>query len=248
MLVAYFDLNEVDIQSLKLNDKIYIDNSWWNINKIADYNANNNQLTKVELISIDTEIDLVSFQTGIGRPIGDTITAVGVDSILRTMSMNNNVIMPGADALVFGKGNVVTGGTKGVLIGSGQVLEEDGMVVNNLTVTGTINGDVVVAYKRYIATISQAGTAAPTVTVLENTIGDIVWTRVAVGGYSADLLGAFPVQDKVYLSINNTLTSVFITEFKWGTLDNVNINTYDLTATSTDGAMSYNTIEIRVYE
>ena len=36
MLIGYFDLDEVDIQSLKLNDRIYIDNSWWNINKIAD--------------------------------------------------------------------------------------------------------------------------------------------------------------------------------------------------------------------
>jgi hypothetical protein len=122
------------------------------------------------------------------------------------------------------------------------------MVVNNLTVTGTINGDVVVPYKKYVATISQTGTSDPTVTVLENTIGDIVWTRGGLGLYAANLLGAFPDQNKVYLSINNTLTSVFITEFKWGTLDNVNINTYDLTATSTDGAMSYNTIEIRVYE
>ena len=248
MLIAMFDLTEVDIQSLKLNDKIYIDNSWWNINKIQDYNGNQRQLTKVELISIDTEIDLAPFKTGLGRPFGDIMIGVGVDALVGRNTFNNNVILPGANAQVFGKGNVVTAGTKGIIVGDGQTLSESGMVINNLTVTGTINGDVVVAYKKYVATISQTGTSDPTVTVLENTIGDIVWTRVAVGGYSANLLGAFPIQDKVYLSINNTLTSVFITEFKWGTLDNVNINTYDLTATSIDGAMSFNTIEIRVYE
>ena len=248
MLIAYFDLREVDIQSLKLNDKIYIDNSWWNINKIQDYNGNQRQLTKVELISIDTEIDLAPFKTGLGRPFGDVMVGVGLDALIGRATFNNNVILPGANALVFGKGNVVTAGTKGLIVGDGQTLTDDGMVINNLTVTGTINGDAVVPYKKYVATISQTGTSDPTVTVLENTIGDIVWTRVAVGGYSADLLGAFPVQDKVYLSINNTLASLFITEFKWGTLDNVNINTYDLTATSIDGAMSFNTIEIRVYE
>ena len=248
MLIAYFDLREVDIQSLKLNDKIYIDNSWWNINKIQDYNGNQRQLTKVELISIDTEIDLAPFKTGLGRPFGDVMVGVGVDALIGRSTFNNNVILPGANALVFGKGNVVTAGTKGLIVGDGQTLTDDGMVINNLTVTGTINGDAVVPYKKYVATISQTGTADPTVTVLENTIGDIVWTRVAVGGYSADLLAAFPTQDKVYLSINNTLASLFITEFKWGTLDNVNINTYDLTATSIDGAMSFNTIEIRVYE
>jgi hypothetical protein len=55
MLTAYFSLNESDIQRLKLNDKIRINNSWWNINKVIDYNANNRQLTKVELLSIDEE-------------------------------------------------------------------------------------------------------------------------------------------------------------------------------------------------
>ena len=248
MLIAMFDLTEVDIQSLKLNDKIYIDNSWWNINKIQDYNGNQRQLTKVELISIDTEIDLAPFKTGLGRPFGDIMIGVGVDALVGRNTFNNNVILPGANAQVFGKGNVVTAGTKGIIVGDGQTLSESGMVINNLTVTGTINGDVVVPYKKYVALISQTGTSDPTVTVLENTIGDIVWTRVGVGLYSADLLGAFPTQDKVYLSINNTLASLFITEFKWGTIDNVNINTYDFSISSIDGAMSFNTIEIRVYE
>lgn len=246
MLIAFFDLDEVDIQSLKLNDRIYIDNSWWNINKIADYNANTNQLTKVELISIDTEIDLVSFQTGNGNPIGDTITAVGTDSMLRTMTMNNNVIMPGSDAMVFGRGNTVPAGVRGVLIGDGQVLEEDGMVVSNLTVTGTINGEVVVPYKKYVATISQVGTADPTVMVLENTIGDIVWTRAAGGRYQGTLTGAFPDQDKTYLMVSNTAIDTYIRIF-WVSANVVEVRTLDFTNTLQDGRLSYNTIEIRTY-
>jgi len=245
MLVAMFDLDEVDIQSLKLNDKIYIDNSWWNINKIADYNANNNQLTKVELISIDTEIDLVSFQTGIGNPIGDTITAVGTNSMLRTMTMNNNVIMPGADAMVFGRGNTVTAGTRGVLIGDGQVLENDGMVVSNLTVTGSINGEVVVNSVKYIATISQAGTAAPTVTVLENSIGDIVWTRTAVGDYLGTLTGAFPDQDRTYLMIGQSQSDRF--SLNYIDADSVSIITLDSAGVNQDALLGYTTIEIRTY-
>jgi hypothetical protein len=245
MLVAMFDLDEVDIQSLKLNDKIYIDNSWWNINKIADYNANNNQLTKVELISIDTEIDLVSFQTANGNPIGDTITAVGTDSMLRTMTMNNNVIMPGADAMVFGRGNTVTSGTRGVLIGDGQVLENDGMVVSNLTVTGSINGEVVVNSAKYIATISQAGTAAPTVTVLENSIGDIVWTRAAVGDYLGTLTGAFPDIDKTYLIIGQSQSNRF--SLNYIDADNVSIITLDSAGVNQDALLGYTTIEIRTY-
>jgi hypothetical protein len=249
MLVAMFDLDEVDIQSLKLNDKIYIDNSWWNINKIADYNANNNQLTKVELISIDTEIDLVSFQTGNGNPIGDTITAVGTDSMLRTMTMNNNVIMPGADAMVFGRGNTVTAGTRGVLIGDGQVLENDGMVVSNLTVTDTINGEVVVRYKKYVALMSQTGTAAPTVVVLENSIGDIVWTRSSTGLYRGTLIGAFTL-NKTYTMMSVTLTDGIVNVYRFSD-DNVRVATTNLhspTAAYHDNHLLNNTIEIRVYE
>jgi hypothetical protein len=61
LLTAYFILNEVDIQLMELNDKIRIDNSWWSINKIIDYNANDLVPTKVELISLETEIDLPNF-------------------------------------------------------------------------------------------------------------------------------------------------------------------------------------------
>lgn len=247
MLTAMFDLNEVDIQSLKLNDKIYIDNSWWNINKIQDYNANNNSLTKVELISIDTEIDLARFQTANGNPIGDTITAIGVDAITKKSAQVNNIALPGSDVLIFGKGNAVAPGVKGVVIGDGQVLEQDGMVIPNLTVTQSINGAPVVGYKKYIALISQTGTNDPTVNLLENTIGDIVWTRAAIGRYVGTLTGAFPNQDRVYLLNSNTQVDTII-RFYWTSANTIELRTVDLTTTLQDGLLDYNTIEIRVYE
>ena len=245
MLTAMFDLDEVDIQGLKLNDRIYIDNSWWNINKIQDYNANNNNLTKVELISVDTEIDLAPFLTGAGTPIGDTITAVGLDSVIRSMTTNNNVIMPGADVMVMGRGNTVTAGTKGVIVGNGQTLSNDGMVVSDLTVTGTINGEAIVPYKKYIATISQTGILDPTVTVLENTIGDIVWTRTTNGDYRGTLTGAFPDQDKTYLTLSNTDQSQVLV--RWLSANQIRIRTFDFAVAYIDGQLTYNTIEIRTY-
>lgn len=246
MLIAMFDLTEVDIQSLKLNDKIYIDNSWWNINKIQDYNGNQRQLTKVELISIDTEIDLAPFKTGLGRPFGDVMIGVGVDALVGRNTFNNNVILPGANAQVFGKGNVVTAGTKGIIVGDGQTLSDSGMVINNLTVTGTINGDVVVPYKKYVATISQTGTSDPIVTVLENTIGDIVWTRALAGRYEGTLVGAFPDQSKTYLLNSITQTNNYI-RFYWTSANVVQIRTADFTNTLQDGQLDFNTIEIRTY-
>jgi hypothetical protein len=246
MLIGYFDLNEVDIQTLKLNDKIYIDNSWWNINKVQDYNANNNSLTKVELISIDTEIDLAPYKTAAGKPIGDTIVAVGNNEVFKQSAQVNNVVVPGSDVLIFGKGNAVSPGVKGVVIGDGQILEKDGMVVPNLTVTESINGAPVVGYKKYIATISQAGIADPTVTVLENTIGDIVWTRIAVGRYHGTLSGAFPDQDRLYLYLSNSQQNNYVSIFRVSA-NIIEIITYDFTNTGQDNMLDYNTIEIRTY-
>ena len=246
MLIAFFDLSEVDIQALKLNDKIYIDNSWWNINKVQDYNANNNSLTKVELISIDTEIDLAPYKTAAGKPIGDTIVAVGNNEVFKQSAQVNNVVVPGSDVLIFGKGNAVSPGVKGVVIGDGQILEQDGMVVPNLTVTNSINGAPVVNYKKYIANISQAGTADPIVTVLENTIGDIVWARVSAGRYQGTLTGAFPDQDKLYLYLGNSQQNNYVAIFRVSA-DIIEIITYDFTNTGQDNMLDYNTIEIRVY-
>lgn len=45
--------------------------------------------------------------------------------------------------------------------------------------------------KIYKAQIRQTGTNNPTLTILQNTIGDIVWTREGVGSYKGTLTGAF---------------------------------------------------------
>jgi hypothetical protein len=252
MLIAMFDLTELDIQSLKLNDKIYIDNSWWNINKIQDYNGNQRQLTKVELISIDTEIDLAPFKIGRGRPFGDIMIGVGVDALVGRNTFNNNVILPGANAQVFGKGNVVTAGTKGIIVGDGQTLSSDGMVVNNLTVTGTINGAVSLPYKKYVALLNQVGTSDPTAIVLENTFSEIpTFLRASTGVYKLQLIDSFTL-NKTFIISGSADVSGGSGDF--ATLiarrfdeDTITLYTYD-NFTSADALLVNTSIEIRVYE
>jgi hypothetical protein len=53
LMSAYFNLSPSDIRNIKLNDKIKVGNTVWNINKVIDYDANSNSVTKVELISTD---------------------------------------------------------------------------------------------------------------------------------------------------------------------------------------------------
>ena len=124
MLVAYFDLNEGDIQAMRLNDKIRIDNSWWNINKIIDYNANVKGFTKVELISIDSEIDFAPFNYKIPKlPVDSQVSHITKD-ILQTIVDNNNVVMSGSDVMIKGRNNVVLSGTTGLIIGDDNIVTE----------------------------------------------------------------------------------------------------------------------------
>jgi hypothetical protein len=124
MLVAYFDLNEGDIQAMRLNDKIRIDNSWWNINKIIDYNANVKGFTKVELISIDSEIDFAPFKFKIPKlPVDSQVSHI-TKAILQTSVDNNNVVMSGADVMIKGRNNVVLSGVTGLIIGDDNIVSE----------------------------------------------------------------------------------------------------------------------------
>jgi len=126
MLIAYFNLNEDDIQKLKLNDKIRIDNSWWSINKIIDYDANNKQLTKVELLSTDNEIDFAPFKTKtVVKPHG-SFSSVYV-KLNQTITDNSNLVGIGADAFIKGKNNIVMPNVKCIIEGDGFVVSEDGV-------------------------------------------------------------------------------------------------------------------------
>lgn len=127
MLIAYFDLNEADIQSLKLNDKIRIDNSWWHINKVIDYDCNFDALTKVELMSVDSEIDFAPFKKK--RPFKPNVTEYisATEQLIKKKILANNTIGQGADVVIKGYNNLVNPDVKAVVIGDGNVITEDGI-------------------------------------------------------------------------------------------------------------------------
>lgn len=103
-------------------------------------------------------------------------------------------------------------------------------------------------YKVYTALLTQSGTDAPVATVLENTLGDIVWSREEEGVYVGVLNGAF-IQDKTFLySKNKVYSSDDSTEYS---LSDSDLNKVYVTTTVTgaleDGVMLRTPIEIRVY-
>lgn len=94
-------------------------------------------------------------------------------------------------------------------------------------------------YVVYSALISQYGNNNPTVIVLENSLGNITWTRSSIGLY------------------NGEIDSVFIGGKTWvhsetGFISHVNYNfvrlkTYSVNDTPSDGELFNTPIEIRVY-
>jgi len=239
MLVAYFHLNEADIQTLKLNDKIRIDNSWWNINKVIDYDANSDVPTKVELISIDSEIDLAPFVTNPGTPTSPPITAVSNDSILVTKSTEANVNLSGHDVVVLGKGNNIGDGLKGLVIGNNKTLQEDGII------TPQINGAAAVQ-KTYVALLTQTGTGRPTASVVANNIGAISWGRSAQGIYVGTPPTPFEPAN-TFVIIGNVehdhLTSAYVNSSGEIVVKTTNTQNHQ----HNDGILFNTPIEVRIY-
>jgi len=264
MLTAFFNLKENDIQALELNDKIRIDNSWWNINRVIDYNANGNQLTQVELISIDNDVQLMPFAPGPATPptttggqtpgIGSVgpITQVSNDSIVRTKSSNSNVIPSSTSGVVTGRGNIVSPGLKVVVVADDAAVEEDGIYTDNLTVYGKMNGiPVDPPYYKYTAILRQGGIAAPVATVKESSFGDILWVRNGVGDYEGFIqrwdLGTI-LMDEITVMINNVTFDGVVCAYYLAANNSIIINTTQIGVGFVDNYLVNTTLEIRYYK
>ena len=257
MLTAFFNLKESDIQPLELNDKIRIDNSWWNINKVIDYNANGNQLTQVELISIDTEVQFMPFATGSPSPgvgIGSVgpITQVANDTIIKSITANTNIVPNSTSGIVTGKGNNVNPGLKVVVVADDATIEEDGIYTDNLTVYGKVNGiPVDPPYYRYTALLDQTGTNDPVAYVKESSFGDIVWVRNGIGQYEGFIqkwdLGAI-LDTELTVMINNVYFDCVISAQYIPGNNSIYINTTQIGVGFADDYLGMNTLEIRYYK
>jgi hypothetical protein len=100
-------------------------------------------------------------------------------------------------------------------------------------------------YTKYVALISQTGTADPTVFELENTIGPIVWTRIGAGAYEGTLTGAFTV-NKTYSILSVSLPNIFV-RINGHTINIIRMATHDISGTGADNLLNRNSLEIRIY-
>jgi hypothetical protein len=257
MLTALFNLKEPDIQAMKLNDKIRIDNSWWNINKVIDYDANANKLTKVELISIDTEVNFTPFMGPSGPNIPTPPASIGpiqimaMSNVNATRMMNSNVFSNQATATVEGRGNVIVGGTRSVVVGDNYIISQTEVIadsVRTLSLNGVPTGTVP---QIYIANLTQAGITDPIVQVKNNSLGDVTWTRTGVGTYEGYLDNYEPSgissTNVPTIMINNVNFDGVISAQYSTSSNTVSVTTTQIGVGFVDGYLDGTTIEIKYY-
>jgi len=115
-------------------------------------------------------------------------------------------------------------------------------------------------YNVYTAILTQAGTGAPTATVLENTLsGTIVWSRTAAGDYRGTLAGEFDYNNTIIMGLTRNDIAAFFPAnhiFTAGVLDantiylgthTTSVSGVDVVKTAKDDLLLSIPIEIRVY-
>jgi len=146
-------------------------------------------------------------------------------------------------------------GLKNIFTKLVEIIDNLNTAITNIDTLETQAG----SYKKYVANLTQTGTSAPTVSVLENTLGGtLVWTYSAVGEYTATLAGLFPDADKVaiipglgsyltgtYPAIDANYTTISGYVDTANTIKLVTIN--NLTNAAENALLVKTTIEIRVY-
>ena len=144
----------------------------------------------------------------------------------------------------------IPSGTKFLGVGSSVPTPElSGTAINSKTQYYTIEDlqGLIRPYKVYSALLTQSGTASPVATVLENTIGNIVWTRNAAGQYSATLSSAFTLNKTfVLLGRSGANTGAYF-EQNWVSANAVDIFSVNYGGFNLDDTMYLVPIEIRVY-
>jgi len=156
-----------------------------------------------------------------------------------------------ADSEPTATGDLYQGKNNGTLVykvkKTGEVTAPPATVDTELATLGQVKA--IRPYKVYSALVNQTGTSAPTVTVLENTLGGTpVFSYVAPGFYFVTLSGAFPAT-KTHLSITPSSTTGNYAILR-NTDDVIVIRTQDngtMPFTDADGKLFNNSIEIRVY-
>lgn len=134
LFACYLVLTEYDISILKMNDKLFIKDTWYNINSLQ-YDPNSYGPTKAMLMTIDDEL-AIGFPKSprvIGKPVlGTSTKAMLTDQIYSTLNWN----YADASVRVMGTGNAVGQDVRNVLVvGDNKIVDESNSIYTERVVT-----------------------------------------------------------------------------------------------------------------
>lgn len=127
LMVGYFRLTPTDILNLDFRDTILIDNAYWRLNRVLDYNPFKAGLTKVELLKV---LQLTPFKVD-NRQISGRGGKKTVGAYLPEME-----VMPNVGDTLRGKGGNIAPPFQGTV--KGTLNEINGTAIN-FNVTGNLN-------------------------------------------------------------------------------------------------------------
>ena len=145
VMLAYFNLDQLDVLNTNLNDRIWIKDAYWNILNINDYNAAAKSPTQVKLITIDETQTLSPFLFDeppfpFPPPVDNlrqaaqqsTLSGANFTTSLGSLLLGeNNFINPYSYYnLIMGDRNVITG-TNNIVIGDDMEIVADKSIFVN---------------------------------------------------------------------------------------------------------------------
>ena len=169
---------------------------------------------------------------------------------MNSKNEHSNFVLGQVTGSVVGSGNVIIG-KKITATGNGLKSAENGIITDNLTLTGTLNGELYIAPpQRYVVNLTQAGTADPTVTIFENTFSIIEWTRDSQGtykGFLTDYTYGDILNSQVALFVGNYNNNILISAYYSSSDNCIWVTTTTIGIGLADGLLTDTTLEFRKY-
>lgn len=162
LMTAKFRLNEYDILNLDFRDQIFINDAYWYLNKISDYNGNSSEgLTTVELILVDEGIKfspsktsfkdwvlvrprpgVIKFNGTVTKFINDSkydVNTFGNSTVWIDVLGSGNVVQANSrNDMVIGNNNNI-GGNKNLILGDNNIVQGNSNAIlgrDDITVRG----------------------------------------------------------------------------------------------------------------
>ncbi len=216
LITSRFYLKETDINFIKdnLNARIFIKDSYYNINKITDYKPLEDGLTTVELLRIEQGSDFTP--TTSSNPFDSTSidTSLAVTSVGPFISSPENEVSS-INVMALGVRNYVGSGSSGIINGNDNVIGGNSTGVNitgnNNTVGAGVSNVTIVGDNQ---TVNESDTSVINGNVINTETTGTVFKELEIGSWDMDLI--------TNIGVSHSLSAT-----EWGTIRNVEVSIID---------------------